>query len=98
MSHPEKLESFKLSIEKELFEIQNFINHKKKTNSDISFISELFLEELLNEIFNGEGFNFKNLNHKIPNYPAIDIADEKQRISYQVTVTNKSSDLKTKVK
>lgn len=91
------IENLKKEIENRLIEIQNFVSYKKKTNQEISFISELFLEELLNEIHKGDGFHFKNMNHQIPNYPAIDIADEEHGISYQVTVTNDYSDLKTKV-
>ncbi|NQU87065.1 MAG: SMEK domain-containing protein [Mariniphaga sp.] len=97
MSHPEKSESLKSEIENRLFGIQEYIEFKKRTNREITYISELFLEELLNEIYKGEGYHFENMNHKIPGYPAIDIADENKGISYQVTVTNDSSDLKTKV-
>ena len=46
MPHPEKLESLKNEIENGLIQIQEYINLKKRTNQGISFISELFLEEL----------------------------------------------------
>jgi hypothetical protein len=97
MPHPEKLEVLKSEIGNGLIQIQEYINFKKRTNQEISFISELFLEELLNETYRGEGFQFKNMNHEIPNYPAIDIADEEKGISYQITITNDSSDLKVKI-
>lgn len=97
MNRVQYIQNLKNEIEDELILIQNYINSKKGTNRDISFIAELFIGELLDEIFKEEDFHFKNMNHEIPGYPAIDIADEKHGVSYQVTVTNDSSDLKDKV-
>ncbi len=92
------VENIKKEIENGLIDIQNFINTKKNQSSDISFIAELFIEELLNEIYKTKNYNFINLNFQENNYPAIDIADEENGISYQVTVTNDPSNLKSKVK
>jgi hypothetical protein len=95
--HPEYFENLKREIEKGLYEVQSYINFKKSTNKEISFISELFIEDLLNEIYRDEGYHFINLNYKYPNSPAIDLADEKHEISYQITVTNDSGSTNKKV-
>ena len=93
----ERLENLKKEIENGLFNCERFINSKKQTGSDITFISELFIEELLNEIYLNDGFHFVNMNFKETNFPAIDLADEKNGISYQITVTNDPSGIKKKV-
>jgi hypothetical protein len=90
-------QNLKNEIENGLFEVQKFIDFKKSTNKDIHFISELFIEELLNEIFRDKGYHFTNLNYDDFNSPAIDIADQENGISYQVTVTNDPDNIKSKV-
>lgn len=68
----------------------------KRGKSEIALLSELFIEELLNEIYKGK-WVFKNLNFKKPNYPAIDLGDETNGISFQITVTNDRYRIKEKV-
>jgi len=71
-------------------------NEMRRGRSEIAFLSELFIEELLNEIYRGK-YDFKNLNFKKPNYPAIDLGDETNGISFQITVTNDRNRIKEKV-
>lgn len=63
----------------------------------ITHISELFIEELLNIIFKEKGYYFKNLNYKRKNHPAVDLGDEINQISWQVTATN-SKNINDKIK
>lgn len=80
MNGVQYLAKIKDQIDNGLIEIQQFINAKKQISSDISFISELFIEELLNEIHKSNGYCFKNLNFESPNSPVIDLADEKKEV------------------
>lgn len=82
----------------ELFQRLSFYieSEIRRGRTEIAFLSELFLEELLNEIYKGT-YAFKNLNFKKPNYPAIDLGDESNGISFQITVTNKKSRIKEKI-
>ncbi len=93
----EHLQILKNEIAKGLQKTQSFINDLKSNNSDLSFLAELYLEELLNEIYSYKGYSFKNLNFKKKNYPAIDLSDEENGISYQVTITNDVDNLNSKV-
>jgi hypothetical protein len=77
---------------------QQVINELKSNNpSDISFLSELFLEELLNAIYSYKGWYFRNMNYTRSNYPAIDLADVKNRICFQITVTNSTQGINKKI-
>ncbi|WMJ81462.1 SMEK domain-containing protein [Clostridium sp. MB40-C1] len=69
-----------LSILKYYIEIENKIEY-----FDINKKSEDFFCELLNLVYNLE---LKNLNKLQVNFPAIDIADNKKRICYQITSTS----------
>lgn len=61
---------------------------------DINIVSESFYKDLLNKIFN---FNLENLNTVEKNASAIDLGDEKKRISIQVTSDNKSTKIKKSI-
>lgn len=58
---------------------------------DINIVAESFYSELLNLI---EGFNLKNVNAIKKNAPGIDLADEGNRVSIQVTSDNTSDKIK----
>lgn len=58
---------------------------------DINIVAEDFYAELLNLIY---GYNLKNVNIIEKNAPAIDLIDEKARISIQVTSDNTSDKIK----
>ena len=58
---------------------------------DINIVAESFYSELLNLI---EGFNLKNVNTIKKNAPGIDLADEGNRVSIQVTSDNTSDKIK----
>lgn len=98
MNPIEYLQESREQIVNGLIQIQSYISAKKENSSDIAFISELFIEELLNLIYEKNGYKFTNLNFDKPNAPVIDIADEKNKICYQVTITNDHNNLKTKIK
>ena len=82
----------------ELFQRLSFYieNEIRRGRSEITFLSELLLEELLNEVYK-ERYVFKNLNFKKSNYPAIDLGDETNGISFQITVTNEKNRVKEKI-
>jgi len=58
---------------------------------DINIVAEDFFAGLLNLIY---GYNLRNLNVSKKNTPAIDLGDEKNRISIQVTSDNSSEKIK----
>ncbi|HHX22642.1 MAG: hypothetical protein BWY74_00847 [Firmicutes bacterium ADurb.Bin419] len=58
---------------------------------DINIIAEDFFTELLNLIF---GYKLKNVNVVEKNAPAIDLIDEENKISIQVTSDNSSTKIK----
>ena len=58
---------------------------------DINIVAESFYSELLNLI---ENLNLKNVNTIKKNAPGIDLADEGNRISIQVTSDNTSNKIK----
>ena len=58
---------------------------------DINIIAEDFFAELLNLIY---GYKLRNLNVVEKNAPAIDLGDEENRISIQVTSDNSSKKIK----
>jgi len=72
--------------------------HKGFASNEIAFLSELFVEELLNVIYFYKGWQFQNLNFEKPNQPAIDLADRKNRICFQVTITNSPIGINQKIK
>ena len=58
---------------------------------DINIIAEDFFTELLNLIF---GYKLKNVNVVEKNAPAIDLIDEENKISIQVTSDNSSTKIR----
>lgn len=95
----ENLTRLEKEIKLGLIQNQRIINDLKSNNpSDISFLSELFLEELLNAIYTYKGWHFRNLNFAKNNYPAIDLADLENRICFQITVTNSTNGIDKKIK
>lgn len=58
---------------------------------DINIVAEFFYAEMLNLIF---GYELVNLNMTEKNAPAIDLCDEKNRLSIQVTSDNSSDKVK----
>ena len=95
----ENLTSLEKEIKQGLIQNQREINILKSNNpSNIAFLSELFLEELLNAIYSYKGWHFRNLNFEKSNYPAIDLADKKNRICFQITVTNSTEGINKKIK
>lgn len=95
----ENLTRLEKDIKLGLTQNQRVINDLKSNNpSDISFLSELFLEELLNAIYSNKGWYFRNLNFAKNNYPAIDLADKENRICFQITVTNSTEGINQKIK
>jgi len=62
---------------------------------DINIITEDFFVGLLNLIY---GYKLKNLNMVEKNTPAIDLGDEKNRISVQVTSDNSSTKIKETIR
>ena len=59
--------------------------------NDICIHSETFFCNLLNFLF---GYNLRNMNNSINNYPSIDLADEDNSIAIQVTCDNTSEKIK----
>jgi hypothetical protein len=95
----ENLTRLEKEIKLGLIQNQRVINDLKSNNpTDISFLSELFLEELLNAIYSYKGWHFRNLNFAKTNYPAIDLADLENRICFQITVTNSTEGINQKIK
>ncbi|WP_025866097.1 SMEK domain-containing protein [Prolixibacter bellariivorans] len=93
------LDEQRTAIQKGLLENQNYIHQQKELhNGDIAFLAELFLEELLNAIYANEGWKIKNLNTYKPNHPAIDLADKKNRVCFQITVTDSTGNANKKIK
>ena len=93
------LSSLKLEIEQSLIRNQDHINQlKEMRDGNITFLAELFLEELLNAIYSTKGWHFSNLNNEKFNHPAIDLADKKNKICFQVTVTNSKSGINDKIR
>ncbi|WP_010662368.1 SMEK domain-containing protein [Marinilabilia salmonicolor] len=79
-------EEYISSIRSGLEDIQKFIRHRyDQGESSITFIIELYLQELLNVVFDT---NLKNLNFLRKNYPSIDLADTRKGIGWQITITN----------
>ena len=94
----ENLTTLEREIKQGLIQNQRAINDLKSNNpSDIAFLSELFLEELLNAIYSSKGWYFRNLNFSKSNYPAIDLADKENRICFQITVTNSTEGINKKI-
>lgn len=62
---------------------------------DINIIAEDFFTELLNLIFD---YKLKNVNIVEKNAPAIDLIDEENRISIQVTSDNSNTKIKYTIK
>jgi hypothetical protein len=88
-------------IQKEFGHIERMVK-QQYANGDttISFIAELFVEELLNAVLSlrdGREYKLRNLNYKKKHHPAVDLGDKWNRISVQVTITNDKSRLKQKV-
>ncbi|MCK9639633.1 MAG: SMEK domain-containing protein [Prolixibacteraceae bacterium] len=95
----ENLTSLEHEIRLGLIQNQQVINDLKSINhSSIAFLSELFLEELLNVVYLNKGWHFRNLNFEQSNYPAIDLADMEHRVCFQVTVTNSAKGINDKIK
>ncbi len=95
----ENLTSLEHEIRLGLIQNQRVINDLKSINpSSIAFLSELFLEELLNAVYSNKGWNFCNLNFEKSNYPAIDLVDKEHRVCFQVTVTNSAKGINDKIK
>lgn len=81
-----------------LSEIETTIKKQMSFFDDgTSHISELFIEELLNIVYQPKGYSFKNLNYKKKNHPALDLGDEENKIAWQVTATHADS-LNKKIK
>ncbi|MBJ6954643.1 SMEK domain-containing protein, partial [Vibrio cholerae] len=59
-------------------------NNVKQSFNDIAFSVEIVVRDLLNVL---EKADYQNLNDIKPNYPAIDLQDQKQGIAIQVTTT-----------
>lgn len=70
-------------------------NRYNRGDSSITFIAELYLQELLDVIF---GTDLENLNFKHKNYPSIDLADTKKGIGWQITITSEKQKVKEKIK
>jgi len=94
----EQLEQYKNQINIGLHKTQSYICDLKVGNSDLAFIVELFLEELLTEIYSYKRWYFTNINFERVNAPAIDLVDKKNRICFQVTITSASGKINEKIK
>lgn len=95
VEHLSKLEK---EIKYGLVSNQEYIrNHKKFNVHDVTFLSELFLEELLNAVYFLKNWHFRNLNFETPNHAAIDLADKNNRICFQATVTNSVDGINAKI-
>jgi len=95
----ENLTRLEKEIKLGLIQNQRVINDLKSNNpSDVAFLSELFLDELLNAIYSHKGWHFRNLNFENTNYPAIDLADKENKICFQITVTNSTEGINEKIK
>ncbi|MCU4157881.1 SMEK domain-containing protein [Carboxylicivirga sp. A043] len=92
------LEELRRIIRAELIDkIQSEIKQRYKSGeASMAWIAELFIQELLNVVFKGD-YQFINLNHKHPNYPAVDLGDTNKGVAWQITVTNSEAGIKKKI-
>lgn len=82
-------------ITKKLTLLTYYVRFKTSANlNDINTLLETTFKEILNIIFD---YNLINLNSNYL-YPAIDLGDSKNRISFQVTSTNDSSKISKTIK
>lgn len=72
-----------------------FKSRSKRNLYDLNKQAENFFKDVLNLIYD---LNLKNLNEEKENFPAIDLGDDIERVSYQVTATNSSEKIKKSIK